>query len=273
MVFHTLVKINIGLHILNKRDDGFHDIESIFYPIPFGDVIEIMINQDKDDIEFESFGIDIPGDSKNNLIVKAYQLLKVKYQLPGIKCAMIKRVPTGSGIGGGSADGAMMLKALNDFFNLNMGSSELETLSLELGSDCPFFIDCRPKLVSGRGEIMKDISIDLTGKFIVLACPPIHLSTKESYENLELKPRNNESIISKITQEELKYWSSVIENDFEEYAFSKHPLLSDIKSEFIKLGASYASMSGTGSTVYGIFEEEMQMTDLIEKHVIWSGNI
>ena len=273
MLFFSNSKINLGLKITSKRDDGYHNIESIFYPIPFGDCIEFVETEGHGEIKIELGGIKIPGDPKQNLIVKAYEILNRDFALPSINVFLLKNVPTGSGIGGGSSDGAWMLKVLNEYFNLNVSTQKLKEYALDLGSDCPFFIESKPSFVSGRGEKLQALQLDLTDKHLILLRPDLHISTAESYANLSPIQTLIYIDLKILPQLKLEEWSAFLKNDFEPYAFEKYPILGLLKQSLYELGAFYSSMSGTGSTIYGIFENEVQIPNELKEYVIWSGKL
>jgi len=245
-------KINLGLNITAKREDGYHDIESCFYPIPLRDALEIIPSQE---LKFSSTGIPIPGNQSDNLVLKAYQLLSKEYTLKPVEIILHKNIPMGAGMGGGSADGAFMLTLLKDYFQLDISTQKLEAYALQLGSDCPFFIENKPKLVSGRGEIFQEASIDLQGYYLGLVFPDIHISTAEAYS--KLFPQRQEVPVKEIIeQHSIENWKGKLQNDFEPAIFKTYPKLQKIKDEFYENGAIYASMTGSGSTIFGIFKEK-----------------
>jgi len=244
-------KINLGLNITAKREDGYHDIESCFYPIPLKDALEIIPSERR---SFETTGLKIPGNSQDNLVWKAYELLNSDFELTPIKIILHKNIPMGAGMGGGSADGAFMLSLLNKYFKLNISNEKLESYALQLGSDCPFFIENKPKLVSGRGEIFKYTKLDLSGYYLALVYPDIHISTGEAYSGI--KPQVPEASVKEIIENyPIEKWKGLLKNDFEEGVFKKYPQLHDIKNEFYEKGAVYSSMTGSGSTIFGIFKD------------------
>lgn len=248
-------KINLGLNITAKRADGYHNIESCFYPIPLKDALEIIPSKE---LKFSSTGIPIPGNSDDNLVIKAYHLIKSDYDIPAVEIILHKNIPMGAGMGGGSADGAFMLSLLNDYFNLKISNEKLEAYAIKLGSDCPFFIENKPKLVSGRGEIFEDTSIDLSGYYLGLVFPAIHISTAEAYNGI--KPLNAEtSIKESIENHPIEEWKIILKNDFEKEIFRNHPELQTIKRNFYDEGAVYASMTGSGSTIFGIYKNQPEM--------------
>jgi len=254
-------KINLGLNIIGKRDDGYHNLETAFYPLPFYDVLEI-ITSDKTGNEFFLSGINIEDDTKNNLCLKAYDILKKDFpQLPSVKIYLQKNIPVGAGLGGGSADGAFMLTLLNEKFNLNISEEKLLQYALQLGSDCPFFIKNKPCFAQSRGEILEEIALNLSGYKLILVNPHIHINTAWAFS--QIQPSVSEISIKEIIQQPVLQWKESLKNDFEEAVFTAHPSLQKIKQQLYHAGAVYAAMSGSGSTIFGIFES----------NVGFSGNI
>ncbi len=251
MILFPQAKVNLGLHILFKREDGYHEIETCMIPIPFTDILEIT---ESDEFVFLQTGLAIPGNLDSNLCVKAFHLMKEKFAIPNVRIHLRKQIPMGAGLGGGSADAANVLKGLNDLFKLNTSISELEILAAQLGSDCPFFIQNKPQIARGRGEVLSEIDLDLKGKYLVLMNPGIHVGTKEAYDGVQPRiPSNN---IEDILSNSIETWQTYLYNQFEESIFPKYPLIKDLKDSLIDLGAVYASMSGSGSSVFGIFDEK-----------------
>jgi len=251
MILFPPAKVNLGLNILFKREDGYHEIESCMIPTPFTDILEIT---EADEFEFLQTGLAIPGNLETNLCVKAYQLIKQKFAIPNVRIHLRKQIPMGAGLGGGSADSAYVLKGLSDLFKLNVSISELENLSAQLGSDCAFFIQNKPQIARGRGEILSEINIDLKGKYLILLNPRIHIGTKEAYDGVQ--PRAASKRIDEILLDSVDTWQSELLNQFEQSIFPKYPLIKELKDSLIQLGAVYASMSGSGSSVFGIYNEK-----------------
>jgi 4-diphosphocytidyl-2-C-methyl-D-erythritol kinase len=255
MVVFPNAKINLGLRITSKRPDGYHDLDTVFYPIAFNDVLEIVVqpSTNNSNLSFSSSGLLIPGDHSANLCVKAYGLLKKKFpELPTVQMHLHKNIPMGAGLGGGSSDGAFTIRLLNDKFKLGLSETELLEMALELGSDCPFFIKNTPVKAAGRGEIMESISVDLSNKKILLVLPGIHVSTANAFKNCPI--HNDVASCASILEKPIADWKDHLVNDFESTVFPLFPALSEIKQQLYEMGAVYASMSGTGSTIYGIFE-------------------
>ncbi|MEO9474692.1 MAG: 4-(cytidine 5'-diphospho)-2-C-methyl-D-erythritol kinase [Cyclobacteriaceae bacterium] len=244
-------KINLGLNIVSKRPDGYHNIETCFYPIPCRDILEIIPSEK---LSFHPTGLDIPGTPETNLCSKAYSLVRSEYDIPPVDIHLHKVIPMGAGLGGGSADGAFMIKLLNDKFGLGMHTEKMESMAKKLGSDCPFFIQNQPLFAEGTGTIFSEVALNLKGKFIALRHPDIHVSTQEAYGGV--KPSQPSKSIKEIINQPLETWKHELINDFEASVFSKHPELQNLKEQFYTEGAIYAGMSGSGSCVFGIFDEE-----------------
>lgn len=247
MIVFPNAKINIGLNIVEKRPDGFHNIESCFYPVPWKDALEVTVaNQFK----FVTTGIDIPGDG--NICINAYELLKKDYDLPLVSIHLHKNIPIGAGLGGGSSDGAFMLKLLNEKFSLSLDNVQLRNYASQLGSDCPFFIDNRPAFVEGTGNIFSEIDINLDGCWIAIVYPAIHINTRSAYKGIiPVKPEI--SIKDSLQNNSIKTWKEIVSNDFELNADQK---IIALKQELYDVGAVYASMTGSGSAVYGLFNNK-----------------
>lgn len=255
MVNYPGCKINIGLNITGKRDDGFHNLESVFYPLNLSDILEIIPSKE---FNFTCSGIPIPGTIEDNIIIKAYELFKNLYDIPPVKIHLHKTVPMGAGLGGGSANGAATILMLNDLFGLNLSTHLLEAKADELGSDCPFFIQQKPAFVSGKGEDIFPIKLNLKGYYIKLIKPKIHISTKTAFENIQFSSAGQLKNLEKLP---ISDWKAKVNNDFESSIFPKFPEIASLKKQLYKEGAVYASLTGTGSTVYGLFINEPQSTE------------
>lgn len=268
MIVFPNCKINLGLHICNKRPDGYHNLETIFYPVPWLDVVEVI----KKDIlsgeevspstpkiklpgiDFSQTGIQLPGSPQENIIIKAYLLLKKDFpDLPSLQIHLRKNIPTGGGLGGGSADGAFTLQLLNHQFQLQLSTPQLLAYALQLGSDCPFFIKNKPCYATGRGEILEEIEVNLSSYQMVIINPAIHVSTADAFSTINLTGTNNSLI--EIIKKPVSVWKDKLVNDFEQPVFNLHPYLKKIKETLYQHNALYAAMSGSGSTIYGIFEK------------------
>ncbi|MGB1295326.1 MAG: 4-(cytidine 5'-diphospho)-2-C-methyl-D-erythritol kinase [Flavobacteriales bacterium] len=252
MIVYPNAKINLGLNIHSKFENGYHALQSIFIPIPLFDILEIVETPNNTETQFSSTGISIPG--KGNLCLDAYNLLKNDFDIPTVNIHLHKQIPIGAGLGGGSADASFTLTTLNNMFNLNIDVPVLEQYAKLLGADCPFFIENKPKFVEGIGEIMTPIEESpLKEMFLVLIFPEIHISTQEAYSGIRLTPKMDYNNID-FTQ--IDSFKDLFKNDFEYHIFKKHNKLASIKEQLYKEGAFYASMSGSGSTMYGLFKEE-----------------
>jgi 4-diphosphocytidyl-2-C-methyl-D-erythritol kinase len=254
-------KINIGLHVMCKRTDGYHELATIFYPLPVKDGLEII---QSDKLSCTITGLKVGGKEEDNLCVKAWQLLKKDFpQLPAVEIHLHKVIPMGAGLGGGSADGAFMLRLLNDRFELQLTNAQLLVYALELGSDCPFFIFNQPCFATGRGEMMTPIPLDLSAYSFVLVNPGIHVPTRWAFS--QIVPRSNWGIelsdkLEVLIQQPIEQWRETIINDFELPVCSQFPAIGAIKEQLYQAGAIYASMTGSGSSVYGIFQKEKRET-------------
>lgn len=254
MVIFPNCKINLGLRILRKRPDGYHDLETVFYPVPLKDALEIISAPSGDDILFTQSGLTIQGSHNDNLCVKAYQLLRDQYpQIPPVQMHLHKNIPMGAGLGGGSADGAFTLQLLNTKYHLELSKEQLIGYALKLGSDCPFFISNSPSFAAGRGELLEELPLDLSAYSFLLVHPGIHISTSEAFSLI--RPAIPEKSCKEIVQLPIAHWKKALINDFEEPVFAKYGELRNVKDRLYELGALYASMSGSGSSFYGIFEK------------------
>lgn len=263
MIVFPNCKFNLGLHITAKRADGFHDLETVFYPVGWNDAVEIIQNskskiQNAEGIVLSTTGLVVEGALESNLCVKAYKLLKKDFpDLPAVQMHLHKAIPMGAGLGGGSADGAFTLQLLNKKFNLNLTEQQLLAYALQLGSDCPFFIINKPIFASGRGEIFSSVDIDLSKYHFVIVHPGIHVSTAVAFS--KLTPKKPVVSIREIIQQPIETWKSALNNDFEDVVFAAHPEIELIKNRLYEHGAMYASMSGSGSAMFGIFEKEQRI--------------
>lgn len=252
MLFFPNAKINLGLKILRRREDGYHDLETAFYPLPLKDVLEIVRTTGK--TSFTAYGNPIPGDSATNLCLKAWELLRNEFPtLPPIHIHLYKNIPIGAGLGGGSSDGAWTLLALNRQFQLGLTDGQLLDYALRLGSDCPFFILNKPCLGTGRGQILQPLSLDLSSYSIVLVHPRIHISTAKAFSLCT--PGENKAPLPTILSGPVSDWRERLTNDFEVPIFRLYPVLRDIKQRLYDLGAVYASMTGSGSAIFGLFRK------------------
>ena len=266
MIVRPNCKINLGLNVVRKRIDGYHDIETVFYPASLSDVIEIQSSEDGV-FHFSSSGLKIPGDSSSNLCVQAYNLMNAHFGIPPVTIRLEKIIPMGSGLGGGSSDGAFTLKALNEIFHLNLSNDQLKAFASRLGSDCTFFIDNLPAFAQGRGEKLEAVRLSLDGTFLMIVIPHVHISTSEAYAMIE--PERPAISLREIVKTPVPEWKLKMVNDFEKPVIKKFPLIGKIKDLLYDKDALYASMSGSGSSVYGLFKEIPAVEGLFPGCFVW----
>jgi len=269
MILFPNAKINLGLNIVNKRPDGYHNIETIFYPIPIRDALEVVMAKGEE--SFTPSGIRIEGTPDNNLVIRALQLLRQEYDLSPLDIYLMKGIPFGAGLGGGSSDAAFMLKLLNDFFELKIPEERLEELAARLGADCPFFIRNTPVFASGIGNIFTPVTLSLKGYYLCLVKPDIMVSTPEAYSRVT--PKTPTINLKEIIKMPVEQWAEYMVNDFEESVFSRYPLIGEIKTFFYQSGAVYASMSGSGSSVFALFTElpDFRLKEKFPDYFVWQG--
>lgn len=264
MQFKANAKINIGLYIKSKRPDGYHELESIFLPIDWSDEIEISESKN---LYFDSSGISIPDDPMGNLVIRAYELLNYHYNLPALKIHLKKKVPIGAGLGGGSSDASHTLKALNDGFMLGLSPEDLHHFALQLGSDCPFFIENKAALAKGRGEILDhSIDLDLKGHLLIVV-PPVHVSTSKAYSLIT--PKSNRTDLKELIKLPIHEWQGKIVNDFEEVLCKEEPILNDLRKKLRASGAEYVSMSGSGSAFFAIYSHPPKDLNMPGNYKTW----
>lgn len=268
MILFPNAKINLGLHILSKREDNYHNLETLMHPIGLFDILEFLPGKETE-TSLRHTGIPVSGEISENLVYKAYILLKEKYQLPELKIHLHKMIPAGAGLGGGSSDAAFMLKGLNQFFGLKLSISELHEYAAILGSDCSFFIENVPALASGRGEILAPAENYIKNYKILLFFPGFPVSTKEAYSGIT--PNSERESLFSVLETGISDWKLNLRNDFEKTVFEKYPQLGILKDSLYECGAVYASLSGSGSAVYGIFENSFRIPEGLRKYLIWMG--
>lgn len=269
MILFPNAKINIGLHVLAKRPDGFHDVETVMVPLPFADVLEFL---PAGKTRFESSGIPLDSSAEDNLVMKAYRRLQATYGLPPLEIYLHKQIPVGAGLGGGSADAAFMLQGLNAFFKLGLPEDALNRHAAALGSDCVLFIRNRPALATGRGEVLQPVSLDLTGFWVALVYPGFPVYSGKAYQYVS--PASPEVPLEKAIGQPPDTWRNVLRNDFEPGMFSAIPEIKDVKATLYKAGAVYASMSGSGSAVYGLFHKPPALRSRFPSHyLVWQARI
>lgn len=252
MICFPNCKINIGLWVTQRRSDGYHDIQTVMYPVPWCDALEILPGGGSG-FELTVTGTQIAGHREQNLCFKAWKLLAVKYGIPEVKMHLHKVIPSGAGLGGGSSDASFTLKMLNRMFELNLDNETLAAIAVQLGMDCPFFIEDVPAFSTGRGEFLEPISLNLDGLHLVIVKPPVHVSTAAAFTGII--PVYRENSISEFTQLPVQEWRNVLYNDFEKNVFTLYPEIEEIRNILYRNGALYASLSGSGSAVYGLFSD------------------
>ena len=274
MISFPNAKINIGLNIIEKREDGFHDIQSIMYPVGLTDALDVIENTEEgsERISITSSGINIPGDATDNLCYYAYHLIAADYPLPNVKLHLHKHIPIGAGLGGGSSDASFFIRLLNDKFDLGLAWGEMHNYARQLGSDCSFFISNKPAFAEGKGDQYESINITLAGYYVVLVYPNYLINTAKAYSGVTPKMPER-SLENDILNLPIEQWKEFIHNDFEDSIFLEFPELLSIKEKLYKEGAVYASMSGSGSTLYGIFKNETSLKDSFEGCFVYEGKL
>lgn len=262
MITFPCCKINLGLDIVSKRADGYHNLETLFYPVPLVDILEITINDKKEapQYTFSMHNAQFSGSDDDNLVIKAYKALAADHRLPCVNISLYKNIPTGAGLGGGSSDAAFALKMLNEIAALHLSDDDLERYAATIGADCAFFVKCVPAFATGIGNELSKVDCSLSGYHIVLVKPDIHISTKEAYSLVT--PSYPTVPLLDIIPRPINMWASSMKNDFERSVFAKYPHMEDIKNKLYRMGALYASMSGSGSAFYGIFEQAQSQEEL-----------
>jgi len=255
MVIFSNCKINLGLWIKNKRPDGYHNLETVFYPVNWCDALEIV---KADTFDFKSYGLHIPGDPTQNIIVNAWKILQQQHQLPPVNIALQKAIPIGAGLGGGSANAAFTIKALNELLDLKLSADEMKKVVSQLGADCAFFVDNQPVFASGTGDIFEPVDLNLSDYQILVIYPRKAINTAWAFTQLQLVDK--EQISPKnIVQQPIEEWKNQLTNDFEKEVIKVMPEIKTLKNTLYENGAQYASMSGSGSSVYGIFEKGIDL--------------
>lgn len=257
MLIYPNAKINLGLYITEKRADGYHNLETVFYPIPLRDSLQIEVQKHGvDTSDFQQAGITIEGYMTQNLVYKVYELLHEEFNLPPVKVHLYKHIPTGAGLGGGSSDAAFMMKGLNELFDLRLSDEQMEERVGRLGADCAFFIRNTPVYATGIGNVFKPCPVSLKGWTIVLIKPNVSISTKDAYGSV--CPRKPEYDLMNTMQKPIELWRDYVTNDFEASVFKLQPQIGVIKDTLYDMGAVYASMSGSGSAVFGLFKHPVE---------------
>ncbi len=259
-------KINLGLLVTEKRPDGFHNLESCFYPVRWCDALEVVPAETE---AFTMSGLPVPGNPDSNLCLKAYRLLQRDFGLPPVHMHLHKVIPMGAGLGGGSADAAFALKQINSLFSLNLSEDQLEDYARQLGSDCAFFIRNKPVVAYEKGDVFRPAHVDLSGYTCVVVYPGIHITTAEAYGNIV--PKQPSCGIEMSLKQDVQVWKDVLKNDFEEALFPRYPELAGIKEQLYNAGAVYASMTGSGSAIYGLFKNEPDGLVFPGHYFLWKG--
>ncbi|MDD6209322.1 MAG: 4-(cytidine 5'-diphospho)-2-C-methyl-D-erythritol kinase [Bacteroidales bacterium] len=273
MIVFPNAKINLGLNVVARRKDGYHNIETLFYPVNLRDILEVLPSQDssrpRGTCTLHTTGMDAECAPEDNLVVKAYNLLNSHYSLPPVDFYLWKIIPSQAGLGGGSSDAAFALKALNEMAGLHLSENELEKLAAQLGADCPFFIRNRPILASGIGNEFQETDLSLKDYHLYIVKPPVNVSTKNAYKGIN--PKNPEYPIHEIIKKPVEQWKDKMINDFEKSVFETIPTLRDIKLALYDNGALYCSMTGSGSAFFGIFPKDCKIDDLFDDSFVWQG--
>lgn len=268
MIVFPNAKINLGLSVIEKRTDGYHNIETVFYPVPLHDALELIRAQDSKH-EFSVSGIDIPGNPDQNLCLKVWKILQQAFKLPPIKIHLHKAIPAGAGLGGGSSDAAFMIKLVDQEFGLNLSVAQMQDYAGKIGSDCPFFIENKPVFAFEKGDRFVPINANLSGYFAVIVKPQVHIITAGAYAGIT--PKKPAIGIKEIINSTVENWKDMLVNDFEQAAIEKVPSIGNIKSELYRQGAVFASMTGSGSAVYGIFSYEVDLRNFFGDAFYWGG--
>jgi 4-diphosphocytidyl-2-C-methyl-D-erythritol kinase len=266
MICFPNCKINIGLNVIEKRKDGFHNIETVFYPVALSDALEIIESKK---LTVITSGLKITGETNDNLCVKAYRLIADEYKIPAVKIILHKAVPSGAGLGGGSSDAASMLLLLNKFFSLNISENRISQFAARLGSDCAFFIRNAPVFAFGRGEKIKEIQLSLRNYHLIIIKPDFEISTAKAYSLVT--PKAATFSLKELSAIGIKEWKKFVVNDFENAVFKMYPEIKKIKEKLYSSGAVYASMTGSGSAVYGIFKDEPGLPAVPKTYFTWKG--
>ena len=270
MIYFAPAKINLGLQILERRGDGFHNLRSVMYPTGLCDIIEINQQIVEDNpVQYAQSGISFEADTEKNLCIKAWKLMASETDLPGVTIHLHKQIPVGAGLGGGSSDAASILRGLNQLARVPVTTERLQELAIQLGSDCPFFLHDVPMMMEGAGELLSMVNISLRPFYLVILFPEIHISTASAYS--DVVPAIPELHLRQLIEVPVDKWKGSVRNDFEEYIFVKYPLLKELKRALYSAGAMYASMSGSGSSLYGIFETIPVLPAEIQNFLIWKG--
>lgn len=264
MLAFANAKINLGLNVTEKRPDGYHNLETVFYPVKIYDVLEIT---DADETSCLIKGIDVPGSVSDNICLKAYELLGKDFNLPAQQITLLKNIPVGAGLGGGSSDAAFLIKLVNDKFKLGLERGDMEAYARQLGADCAFFIENKPVYAFGKGDEFSSLEVDLSAYFKVLVKPAVHVSTATAYAGL--KPAHPSLSLKDSIHLPVVSWRENLKNDFEEHVFVKYPEIAAIKAQLYTAGATFAMMSGSGSSVYALFDSAVVLDELDKDNTVF----
>lgn len=271
MICFPNAKINLGLNVVSRREDGYHNLETIFYPIALKDALEIVPSKNNEPYRFFQTGMQMQGNAEDNLVIKAWKLISDEKDIPPIDIHLLKKIPFGAGLGGGSSDAAFMLKLLNDTFSLGYTVLELEQKAAKVGADCAFFIKNNPAFATGIGNQLQEIELNLSEYVFVVVKPDIFVSTKDAYAMIS--PQQPQVSLIEMVKQPVSEWKNWMKNDFEIPVFAKHPEIAAIKQQLYNLGAVYACMSGSGSSVFGLFKEMPAVANTFKDHFVWTNNL
>lgn len=253
MILFPPAKINLGLRVHSKRSDGFHELESCMFELPLHDVLEVLPSRV---LEFHSTGLSIDGEQENNLCVRAFRLLQSEHNIDPVYIHLRKIIPMGAGLGGGSADATYVLLALNTIYNLKLSIDQLKDYAAQLGSDCAFFVEGGVQYSEGRGEVLSPLNLDLSGKYIKIVNPGIHINTAEAFANVDHDVAKGQPSVKEVLKKPVSVWKEKLINSFESYVFGKYSEVELLKNKMYDQGAEYSAMSGSGSTIYGIYDQK-----------------
>jgi len=266
MISFPNAKINIGLNVINRRADGYHNLETVFYPVKIYDALEVV---PANNMQFKASGLGIPGNINDNLCLRGYELLKSDFDLPPVNIHLHKHIPIGAGLGGGSADAGFFIKLINNRFGLDLTIAQMQYYASKLGADCAFFIEDKPVFAHGKGDEFIAIPLNLSAYHIVLVVPQACVSTAEAYRGV--KPKPAEFPLLEINELQIAEWKNYVKNDFEESVFKNHPVIRGVKAALYEAGAIYASMSGSGASIFGIFEQLPDLSSLEKENQVFYG--
>ncbi len=272
MICFPNAKINLGLNIISRRADGYHNIETIFYPIGMKDALEVInsevcLNDDK--YRLFQYGDIVECDYANNLVIKAFSIISAERDLSNIDIHLLKKIPSGAGLGGGSADASFMLKIMNEKFDLGYSVEELMKFAAKIGADCSFFLHNKPAFATGIGDMLETVDLNLEGYHFVVVKPNVLISTKEAYSMIV--PAKPSVSLKEIVKKPVEEWSDIMKNDFEIPIFKKYPVICNVKCKLQEMGAIYSSMSGSGSAVYGIFDSKPELEGFFSDCFVWKS--